>query len=154
MRGQVSNELLVVVGFVILILIPLLYIMFFKMEAINMDLAMLQAHFSVARIAFLINAIGYMGDGSSMITEIHIPSNIETVSLGSPGGNSNEVVFTLMSSGEMKNEIVQPTAFPIEIGPDAPTFNEGDSTSGRYRVEIYNSGGTIILSNQPSPNNT
>ena len=154
MRGQVSNELLVVVGFIILILIPLLYIMFFKMEAINMDLAMLQVHFSVARLAFLINAIGYMGDGSSMITEIHIPNNVAEVSIGSPDGNSNEVVFTLIMSGELRNEIVQPTAFPIEIGSEAPTFREGDSTSGRYRVEIYNQGGTIFLSNQPSPSST
>lgn len=153
MKGQVSNELLVVVGFILLILIPLLYIMYFKMEAINTDLAMLQVHFSVARIAFMINAVGYMGDGSAMITEIYIPNTVEGVELG--GTSNHEVVFTMLTQGET-NEIVQPTAFEIEVatGADAPTFTETDFGGGRYRIEMKNQGGVIILSKQPSPGDT
>lgn len=149
MKGQVSNELLVVVGFILLILIPLLYIMFFKMDAIRTDLAMLQVHFSVARIAFLVNAVGYMGDGSAMITEIYIPENVESVFLGGSGGH--EVVFVLLSAGE-KNEIVQPTVFPIEINDEEPlAFAEEESGGGRYRIEMENIGGTVVLSPQPDP---
>jgi hypothetical protein len=150
MKGQVSNELLVVVGFILIILIPLLYIMFFKMDAIRTDLAMLQVHFSVARIAFLVNAIGYMGDGSAMITEIYIPENVESVSLG--GGSGHEVMFSLISAGEL-NEIVQPTVFPIRINDeDPPSFAEEEYPGrGRYRLEMENVGGTVVLSPQPDP---
>ena len=151
MKGQVSNELLVVVGFVILILIPLLYVMFFKMEAINADLAMLQVHFSVARLAFLINAIGYMGDGSAMITEIYIPETVDSISLGE--SCKHEVVFTMVYQGQI-NEIVQPTAFEIKQGTDAPSFADVDAGGGRYRVELENKGGVIVLSNQPSASDT
>ncbi|MBD3397651.1 hypothetical protein GF412_00760 [Candidatus Micrarchaeota archaeon] len=153
MKGQVSNELLVVVGFILLILIPLLYVMFFKMDAIRTDLAMLQVHFSVARIAFLVNAVGYMGDGSAMITEIYIPETVESVSLGGSGGHAHEVVFTLLSAGEI-NEVVQPTVFPIEVSEDySLAFEEEESGGGRYRLEMENEGGTVVLSPQPDPGN-
>ncbi len=151
MKGQVSNELLVVVGFMLLIMIPLLYIMFFKMDAIRADLSMLQVHFSVARIAFLVNAVGYMGDGSAMITEIYVPETVESVTIG--GASEHEVVFTMLSQGET-NEIVQPTAFPIEIGDDPVQFAGDDrGGGGRYRLEMENVGGTIVLSAQPDPRN-
>lgn len=155
MKGQVSNELLVVVGFMLLIMIPLLYIMFFKMDAIRADLSMLQVHFSVARIAFLVNAVGYMGDGSAVITEIYVPETVESVTIGMEGGGASEheVVFTMLSQGQT-NEIVQPTAFPIEIGDDPVQFTgEDQGGSGRYRLEMENVGGTVVLSAQPDPRN-
>jgi len=154
MRGQVSNELLVVVGFILLILIPLLYIMFFKMDAIRADLAMLQVHFSVARIAFLVNAVGYMGDGSAVITEIYIPEDIESVSIGTEGGGASEheVVFTMLSQGAI-NEIVQPTAFPIEANESLKIVHEDYEGRGKYRLEMENVGGTVVLSAQPNPGN-
>lgn len=149
-RGQVSNELLVVVGFILLILIPLLYIMYFRLDSIKADLALLQVHFSVARIAFLVNAVGYMGDGSAMITEIYIPENVEGVAIG-----ENEVVFSMLSAGSM-NEVVQPTAFPVEINEDEAVITEDGENigSGRYRVELFNLGGRVILSPQPNPTET
>jgi hypothetical protein len=151
MRGQVSNELLVVVGFILLILIPLLYIMFFKMDAIRADLSMLQVHFSVARIAFLVNAVGYMGDGSAVITEIYIPETVESVTIG--GSTEHEVVFIMLSQGAT-NEIVQPTAFPIEANESLEFADEEYPGGGRYRLEMENVGGTVVLSAQPNPQNT
>ena len=148
-KGQVSNELLVVVGFILLILIPLLYIMYFKMDAIRTDLALLQVHFAVARIAFLVNAIGHMGDGSAMITEVYVPDGVDSVSIG--GSSPHEIVFRMQFEGQ-PNDIVQPTAFPIAINDEVPAVFSQDATgSGRYRVEIANEGGTIVLSPQPDP---
>ncbi len=147
MKGQVSNELLVVVGFILLIMIPLLYIMYFRMDTIRADLSMLQAHFSVARIAFLINAIGYMGDGSAMITEIYVPPEVNTFTIG---GAEKEVVFR-MSTNAGWNDLVQPVAFEVDVGPTDPF--EGKQ-SGRYRVELYNEAGTVIISPQPMPYET
>jgi hypothetical protein len=146
MKGQVSNELLVVVGFILLIMIPLLYIMYFRMDTIRADLGMLQAHFSVARIAFLINAIGYMGDGSAMITEIYIPPEIIDFSIGE---GEREVVFS-MSTVAGTNDLVQPVAFDVETRDAVFTGKQ----SGRYRIELYNEGGTIIVSPQPMPSET
>ena len=80
MRGQVSNELLVVVGFILLLFIPLMFVMYLKLGDVNNDLSLLQMHFSAARIAYLINAIGYMGEGSAIITEVYVPENIKRVS--------------------------------------------------------------------------
>ncbi|MFP3949473.1 MAG: hypothetical protein ACLFUZ_00050 [Candidatus Micrarchaeia archaeon] len=145
MRGQVSNELLVVIGFILLILIPLLYIMLFKMDAIRADLALLQVHFSVARISFLVNAIGHMGDGSAMITEIYIPETVESAQI-----SEHEVIFTMLSAGEI-NEVVRTTQFPME---DEEGFLGSELGTGKYRVEMFNEGGTVIISPQPDPMST
>ena len=145
MRGQVSNELLVVIGFILLILIPLLYIMLLKMDAIRADLALLQFHFSVARISFLVNAIGHMGDGSAMITEIYIPDTVDAAEI-----TEHEIIFTLLSAGQ-KNEVVRTTQFPME---DEEGFLDENIGSGKYRVELFNEGGTVIISPQPDPGST
>ncbi|MEM4272149.1 MAG: hypothetical protein QXH30_01030 [Candidatus Bilamarchaeaceae archaeon] len=146
MKGQVSNELLVVIGFILLLIIPLLYIMYFRMDTIRADLGMLQAHFSVSRIAFLINAIGYMGDGSAIITEVYVPPQVTSFSMG---GAQREVVFS-MSTPAGKNDIVQPVAFDVKTGPAVFATKGG----GRYRVEIHNEAGVVVVSPQPAPYET
>lgn len=127
MRGQVSNELLVVVAFILLLFIPLMFVMYLKLGDVTTDLSLLQMHFSVARIAYLINAIGYMGEGSAIITEIYVPENIKAISF-----NPNEVVFTANVRGA-DNDVAQPTSFKIFT-------NTQISQPGRYRLEITNVG--------------
>ena len=132
MRGQVSNELLVVVGFILLLFIPLMFVMYLKLGDVNNDLSLLQMHFSAARIAYLINAIGYMGEGSAIITEIYVPENIKRV-----GFNPNEVVFTANVRGA-DNDVVQPTSFRI-------SSSGGIARPGRYRIEIINTGAGVSV---------
>jgi uncharacterized protein (UPF0333 family) len=135
MRGQVSNELLVVVGFILLLFIPLMFVMYLKLGDVNSDLSLLQMHFSAARIAYLINAIGYMGEGSSMITEVYVPENIKRVSF-----NTNEVVFTANVRGA-DNDVAQPTSFRIS----APQGNNQITRPGRYRIELVNTGAGVSV---------
>ncbi len=130
MKGQVSNELLVVVGFILLLFIPLMFVMYIKLSDVAADLSTLQAHFSASRIAYLVNAIGYMGGGSSIITEVYVPENVGEVTI-----KGNEVVFLTEIKGQ-PSEIVKPTSFTIEGG-------ETITSPGRYRVEITNEGDRV-----------
>ena len=127
MKGQVSNELLVVVGFILLLFIPLMAVMYLKLGDVNTDLSLLQMHFSAARIAYLVNAIGYMGEGSSIITEIYVPENIKSITF-----NPNEVVFAANVRGS-ENDVTQPTSFTMHS-------SGGITSPGRYRLEIINTG--------------
>ncbi|MEW5996722.1 MAG: hypothetical protein AB1657_03960 [Candidatus Micrarchaeota archaeon] len=131
-KGQVSNELLVVVAFILLLFIPLMFVMYLKLGDATTDLSTLQVHFSVARIAYLVNAIGYMGEGSSIITEVYVPENVKRVSF-----RANEVVFTSVSGGR-ESDVSRPTSFPISRG-------EGITGPGRYRLEITNMGGSVSV---------
>lgn len=131
-KGQVSNELLVVVGFILLLFIPLMFVMYLKLADANADLSILQAHFSAVRIAYLVNAIGYMGQGSSIITEIYVSGNVREVSIG-----GNEVVIIAgLPSGD--SAIVKPTSFGME-GMQKIT------SPGRYRLEIENIGDKVSV---------
>lgn len=130
MRGQVSNELLVVVAFILLLFIPLMFVMYIKLGDAAADLSLLQMHFSAARLAYLINAIGYMGEGSAIITEVYVPENIKQVSF-----STNEVVFTADVRGS-DSEVAQPTSFQVYS-------RESIKQPGRYRLEITNVGGSV-----------
>lgn len=131
-KGQVSNELLIVVGFILLLFIPLMFVMYLKLADANADLSILQAHFSAARIAYLVNAIGYMGEGSAIITEVYVPNNVRQVSI-----SGNEVVFTAgLQSGD--SDVVQPTSFTIAEGRSI-------TRPGRYRLEITNMGDKVSV---------
>ncbi len=133
MRGQVSNELLVVVAFVLLLFIPLMFVMYIKLSDAATDLSLLQMHFSAARVAYLINAIGYMGEGSAIITEVYVPENIKSVSF-----SEKEVVFTANVRGS-DNDVAQPTGFTIFA-------REREITQpGRYRLEITNVGAGVSV---------
>lgn len=134
MKGQVSNELLVVVGFILLLFIPLMFVMYLKLGDANTDLSLLQMHFSAARIAYLVNAIGYMGDGSAMITEVYVPENIKEVSF-----RGNEIVFTASVRGQ-DNDVAQPTSFTIYAAS-----REKITSPGRYRLEITNEAGSVRI---------
>ena len=138
MKGQISSELMVVVGFILLLFIPLMFVLYLKLGDVTTDLSVLQAHFSVIRIASLVNAIGHMGDGSAIITEVYLPPNVQTVTFSSfEGGGEVEAVILV---GGKHSEVAQPTSFPISAGDvtiDKP---------GRYRLEIENVGGQIIIS--------
>lgn len=137
MKGQVSNELLVVVAFILILFIPLMFVMYIKLGDVASDLSTLQVHFSVARIASLVNAIGYMGEGSAMITEVYVPENVKEARLG-----GNEVVFRALAGGK-ESEIAQPTSFPVSGGQII-------TSPGRYRLEITNTGGSVSVAVAPS----
>lgn len=145
MKGQVSTELLVVVGFILLLFIPLMFVLYIKLGDVTTDLSVLQAHFSVIRIASLVNAIGYMGDGSAIITEIYLPTNVVELQFHSfgEGAGGGEVVLTHFAHGG-ESSISAPTSFPIEQ-EDLPEGGIEINQPGRYRLEILNVGGEIIV---------
>lgn len=145
MKGQVSTELMVVVGFILLLFIPLMFVLYLKLGDVTTDLSVLQAHFSVIRIASLINAIGYMGDGSAIITEVYLPTNVIELQFRSFGdnGGGGEVVLVHFSHGE-ESDVSAPTAFQINLEDPQEGGIEIDQP-GRYRLEILNVGGEITV---------
>ena len=145
MKGQVSTELMVVVGFILLLFIPLMFVLYLKLGDVTTDLSVLQAHFSVIRIASLINAIGYMGDGSAIITEVYLPTNVIELQFRSFGdnGGGGEVVLVHFSHGE-ESDVSSPTAFQINLEDPQEGGIEIDQP-GRYRLEILNEGGEITV---------
>jgi hypothetical protein len=138
MKGQISSELMIVVGFILLLFIPLMFVLYLKLGDVTTDLSVLQAHFSVIRIASLVNAIGHMGDGSAIITEVYLPQNVQQLTFrGFEGGGEVEAVIRL---NDMESEIAQPTSFPMSTAQGIEL-----NQPGRYRIEIKNVDGEVLI---------
>ena len=61
MKGQLSIELIVIIGLVLVIFIPLLVMVYYKSNEANEEIALHQAELSVFRLAYLANSVGSLG---------------------------------------------------------------------------------------------
>ncbi|MCK4319312.1 hypothetical protein KAW38_01950 [Candidatus Micrarchaeota archaeon] len=121
-KGQVSTELLLVVGFVLLLFIPLLFIMYQQTDALIEGFSYLHAHLAVHRLAYLINSVGYMGDGSSIVLTIYLPHNVESLEVRSSDLSAGSEVMVKLSKGD---SIAVPVSFKVD------TSKLGDIKEGK-----------------------
>jgi len=129
-KGQVSTELLLIVGIVLLIFIPLLTLVYFKASEANEQVAVYQAEMVVFRLAHLSNSVGSLGTDTKIYTDLYVPQN--TVSLETSAvGNGGEITLKL-ATPEGETEIVDLVKFPIS---DPGVLVEGPNY-GWKRFEI------------------
>ncbi|MBS3067313.1 hypothetical protein J4450_01305 [Candidatus Micrarchaeota archaeon] len=118
-RAQVSIELMVMIAAILALFIPLLLHVYFKTNEANEQLAQVQAELASGRIASLINAIGNLGEGSSLIVEVFIPGNVKSVKLKNLGRGGEVIVKASTQSGE--TDFVNVVRFPVdELTIDKP----------------------------------
>jgi len=136
-KGQVSTELLVIVGLVLLIFIPMLVLVYFKANEASEQIGTYQAELLVFKIAHTANSVGSLGTGSFMYTDLYIPQNViylKTATFGTGG----EVALKL-NTVEGESEIVEIVKYPL-VNPGV--LAEGPSYGwARFKIEsIYEDG--------------
>jgi hypothetical protein len=136
MKGQVSTELLVIVGFVLLIFIPLLVLVYMKANDANQQIASYQAELAVSRLGSLANSIGSLGVNSEVVTDVYIPPNTIALSTNDAGRGS-EIVLTL-STAQGQTELVEVVKYPIE-NPNPEIV--GESTGEWVKIKITSTTG-------------
>lgn len=141
MKGQVSTELLVIVGLVLLIFIPLLVLVYFKANEANQQIASYQAELAVFRVAYLASSVGSLGTNTSVYTDVYIPKNIVELKTDSTvqGG---EIVMTV-DTPEGPSEIVEIVRYPVRSGPLADQSLAG--TWIRLKITSEYSGGLATI---------
>ena len=132
-KGQVSVELLVVIGFVVVLFIPLLIFVYYKTNELNKDIDGLQSRLLSSKLAFIANSLGYLGGGSSMKTEFLLPDRVSTLQFR-PLGDGGEVLITLNDG----SQVSQVTEFPFE----SPAIYQGGIN---YKLEFVSNGGEITV---------
>jgi hypothetical protein len=133
-KGQVSVELFVVIGFVLLLFIPLIFLMYYKTSQLNTDISGMEGRLISSRLASIANSVGSLGDGSALKAEFTLPagaSRIEFRSLGTGGE-----VFLRMDDGSTYSDV---TVLPLS--------SDVNCTSGiTYKLEFLATGGKIKIS--------
>ena len=137
-KGQVSIELMVIIAAVMVVFIPLLLHVYFKTNEANEQLAQIQGELLTSRMAGLINAVGNLGQNSSLISEFFIPSNVRRIEI-KPIGTGGEVIISIATIGG-DSELVDIAKFPVEpLVIDSPF-------SGLRRFRIAYSGDKVTVS--------
>jgi len=127
MKGQVSTEMLVIVGLMLLLLTPLLIYAYGRSNVAQEDLAVQKAEFAVQRLASAADSVGYLGGAAAVVEEIEIPPYVKSVYLSN---NGHDIVFDMEVSGG-KKQIVKSSAFVI----DGPGFSRVGK-EGTYFFEV------------------
>lgn len=106
--GQVSTEILVLVGMVLLLLLPMLFYAHGKANVAKEDAAVQKAEFAAQRLASAVDSVGYLGGQTILVEEIEVPEYVSNFSV-----RGRDIVFDIDSTTG-KKQIVKSTAFNID----------------------------------------
>jgi len=108
-KGQVSTEMLALVGLMLFLLLPLLLYAYGKSNSTNEDISVQKAEFAAQRLSSAADSVGYLGGKAGVVEEIEIPPNVKSITLGA---NKHDIVIEIDSSSG-KKQIVKSSAFEI-----------------------------------------
>ena len=136
MKGQISVEFLIIIGILSIAMLPVLFAMNYSAQTTPDKIAIAKATFSAARLRSAVNSVGSLGFGSSMVTQIEMPT-VEYIQI-----SNKEIAISVMSSyGDVA--IIQPVEFNIT----STTGFENVRAEGTYLVDIHsNNDGHISMS--------
>ncbi|RLG19064.1 hypothetical protein DRN67_03615 [Candidatus Micrarchaeota archaeon] len=142
-RGQISVEVIAIIGFLILFMLPLMYLLLTQAGEFNEEAAVASVSESSVRLATVADQVGRMGPGSKVVVQLDIPEGVESVS-ASDHSYGGEIVFTMRTSAGI-TDVVSMSAFPLSEGPNLQFLNSAGTHS--VLVEYPISGGNILVGN-------
>lgn len=112
-KGQVSTEVLILIGLMLLLLLPLLVYAFNRSGAAKDDLTMQKSEFAAQRLARLSDSVGYLGGAAAIVDEVEIPANVKNITI-----NGRDIIFEIDSpTGRL--QIVKSSSFGLRgVGLD------------------------------------
>ena len=99
MRAQVSMEYMLVVGFSLLMIIPVIAIYGQQRDSINYQINTRQAHNIAHKVADAAETVYYLGKPAKTTLKVYMPANIEAVSIG------NQTVKFYINVGKEVTEV-------------------------------------------------
>lgn len=141
LKAQISTELIVVVGVVLLLFTPLLVTVYFKGIEMEERLAVSQSRLAVTRIASLTNAIGNLGENASTIADIFVPINMDSINFANVGDATGAEITITINTSEGKNEITEPVLFKFANGGT----NFSSLSQGWIKLNISSNGKEVAV---------
>ena len=124
-RGQMSIEILILVGMALFLLMPVLLYAYGRANVSGEDLSIQKAEFAAHRLASLADSVGYLGGGAKVIDEIEIPPYVKSVTV-----QGRDIVVEIDSAGG-KKQIVAGSSFVL-----SGTGFSRITKSGTYFIEV------------------
>lgn len=133
MRAQVSAELLVIVGFIALVMAPVLFSVYVRGSESAERISISQVNIAATRLANAVDSVGRLGGNAKLVLEVQIPSKLLAAS-----AEGREMQFSFGSAGR-RNDIVKRTGFEM-----SQTGFGKLSSPGTYFVEVGAKAGGIV----------
>jgi uncharacterized protein (UPF0333 family) len=100
-KGQSSIEMLIILGFVVVILVPLIAIYYSQAKDATEQIIMHQADRIAKQVTDNAETVYYLGAPSKTTLHVYMPEKVENISIA-----NNELVFTIRV-GDLTSEVVQ-----------------------------------------------
>ncbi len=146
MKGQVSTELLIIIGLVLLIFIPLLVLVYLKASEANQQIASYQAELAVFRVAYLANSVGSLGTNTSVTTDIFVPQGTKIFKVRSVG-DGGEISLSV-ETPQGQSEIVEIIRYPVDDTELANDLTAGSWLRIRIRSDYEEGRAKIVIEKQ------
>ena len=124
-RGQMSTEILILVGMALFLLMPVLLYAYGRANVSGEDLSTQKAEFAAHRLASLADSVGYLGGAAAVIDEIEMPPYVKSIR-----ASGRDIVIDMDSAGG-KKQIVAGSAFNL-----TSTGFSRITKSGTYFIEV------------------
>lgn len=132
MKGQISTELLVVVGLVLVIFIPLLVLVYFKAGEAQTEMAAYQAQLVVFRIAYLSNSVGSLGTETTVYTDLYIPRN--TISLRTMNTGDGAELQLKLQTEQGESDVAEVIRYHLTSDTESDLIPEGSYGWARFKI--------------------
>ncbi len=131
MKSQVAMEYIILVGFVLVIIIPLIVLFYSQSSDITVQVKSQQVQSIGQNIVDNAESVYYLGEPSKVQIKIQLPENIKNTSI-----NSKSIVFTLRTESGL-TDVVVPSR--VNISGSLP------KSSGIHLVIIENKGNYVNI---------
>lgn len=143
-RGQVSTELLIIIGILLLLLVPLLYYGYSRAGIAREDIGVQKADFAAERMARLADSVGYLGGASEIVDEVQMPQYLDNVTIGP---NGHDIVISMETASGLK-QVVRSSAFNITAVNFGRLAGEGDYWLDFKALSDTNSSSQVMITVQ------
>lgn len=131
-KAQVAVEYMILVGFLVVITIPLILIYNSHYKGTSEQIISNQADQLGQKIVDTVESIYYLGQPSKTVIKVYMPNQVENITIG-----NREVVFRIKLSGGF-DEVVKVSSVPIN--------GSMNPSSGIHYVEIKSVGSYVNIS--------
>lgn len=141
-KGQIALEAMIIIGFIFLLMIPLLYMLFSRALSIQDEFNSLEATRAMDALASTVSTVGVIGPNGTAVIQVTFPDNMENITIGDAGpGTSSREIVAVVSTTLGNIDIVR--VVPYEVNG---TINTKQG-SHNLRITYYDTGLPIQISN-------
>ena len=99
-RGQIALEAVIIIGFVFLLMLPLLYLLFSRAISIQDEFRTMEVTRALDTLASTVSAVGVIGPNGTAVVEIILPDNVMNFTVGKVNDQTNdrEIVAVVSTS--------------------------------------------------------